>query len=54
MLIGEETNILLELLVDTLSLAIGLWVIDCQSCDFDPKDAIQFTREIGDELRSVI
>ena len=45
---------MLELLIDMLGLAIGLWVIGCRSCDLDSEDAIQFTHEVGNKLRSVI
>ena len=53
-LVREQTDVLLELLVNTFCLAIGLWVVGRQSRDFDPKDAIQLAREVGDELGPAI
>ena len=47
-------DVLLELLVNTLHLAIGLRVVGRRSCDFDPEDAIQFAREVGNELGPAI
>ena len=40
--------------VSTLRLTISLRVVGRRSCNFDPKDAIQFAHEVSDELRSVI
>ena len=53
-LVGEQANILLELLVDALGLAIGLQVIGRRSCELDPEDVIQFASEVGNKLRSMI
>ena len=53
-LVREQADVLLELLVNTLRLAIGLRMVGRRRCDFDPEDAIQFTREVRDELRPAI
>ena len=53
-LVREQADVLLELLVNTLRLAIGLQVVGRRSCDLDSEDAIQFAREVCNELRSAI
>ena len=50
----EDSQILLQLLVDALSLTISLGVVGCGCCDFDIKEAIEFAHELGHELRSTI
>jgi hypothetical protein len=53
-LAGEDSKVFFKLLVKVFSLAIGLWVIGCQSCEFNTKYAIELVSELGDELRTSI
>ena len=50
----KDSQILLQLLVDALSLTISLGVVCCGCCNFDIEEAIEFAHELGNKLRSTI
>jgi hypothetical protein len=52
--VSEDSKVSFELLVKALSLAIGLWVISCQGCEFNYQYVIEFTSELSNELRASI
>jgi hypothetical protein len=52
--LGEDSKVSFELLVETFSLAIGLWVISHQCCKFNSQYAIDFMSKLSDELRASI
>ena len=49
-LVYEEAQELLNLLVDTFSLAIGLQVVGHRGCDFNPKYFAESSHEVRHEL----
>jgi hypothetical protein len=50
----ENSDILFELLVNVIGLAIRLWVI-CSGCrNLDSEESIQFVHKLGHKLWSVI
>jgi hypothetical protein len=51
MVTHEVSQVPLQLLVHTLSLAVGLWVIGYRRHQFDPKSLIYLTYEFSNELR---
>ena len=52
--IDKEADVLLQFLVDSLRLAISLWVISGRSKEFDPQKSVQLTSELCHELRATI
>jgi hypothetical protein len=50
----EDTDELFELLVDSFSLAVGLWMVSGGGSGFNTDEVPQFVGELGDELQSTI
>jgi hypothetical protein len=51
---GEVPKVPIQLIVHALSLAVSLWVIGHQCCQFDPKSLIYLMHEFSNELRPLI
>ncbi|KAF8238794.1 hypothetical protein L208DRAFT_1240876, partial [Tricholoma matsutake] len=52
--IDEDTDVLLQLLVDSFGLAISLWVISGRSEEFDTQKSVQLTSELCYQLRATV
>src|SRR5579864_9209470 len=50
LVIGEKPDELLEFLIDTLSLAIGLWVVGSGGRRLDPYETPELPGEVSDKL----
>jgi hypothetical protein len=53
-LAGEDSKVSFKLLVETFSLAIGLWAISHQCYELNSQYAMKFMSELSDELRALI
>jgi hypothetical protein len=53
-LIDEDTEILLEFLIDSFRLAVPLGVISRGSCQFDSEESVQLLSELGNKLGATI
>ncbi|KAF8237947.1 hypothetical protein L208DRAFT_1245125 [Tricholoma matsutake] len=53
-LIDEDADVLLQFLVDSVSLAISLWVIGGRRKEFDPQKSVQVASELCYKLRATV
>lgn len=53
-LVDEDLEVLLQLLVDSFSLAITLWVVGSGGGELNPKHSVEFPSEFGYKLWSAV
>jgi hypothetical protein len=53
-LVDEETEILLQLLIDSLRLSVSLGMISRGSRQFDSEEPVQLPSELGNELGATV
>ena len=50
----KDLQILFQLLVNSFSLSVRLWVVGCGGCALDPEQPVQFLHECSDKLWSSV